>query len=214
MSKLYIDPATGWALPVVGGKIEQGYGPENTDPAVKHLYRNGYHPGIDIAGVSEGTDVISPCDGVVSHADVFEGKGNCVIVDRPDGLQVLFGHLFRIDVEVGQTVAVGDVLGGVGTTGVSTGVHLHYEYRRDGQDIDPVPFLMAGPPTPPAPGGFAAVVRESLNLRSGPSRNDAIIQTLDAGTKVVISQDGWVPVWFEGRQGWMFAEFLDVAKGE
>ena len=211
MSKLYVDPETGWPLPVEGGKIVQGYGPENTDPSVKHLYRNGYHPGIDISGVPEGTDVVCPCEGSVSNASVFEGKGNCVIVERGEGLQVLFGHLSRMDVAVGQTVSVGDVLGGVGTTGVSTGVHLHYEYRQNGKDVDPVPFLKGATPTPE---GIAAVVRESLNLRSGPSKNDAIMKTLEAGTKVVIGQDGWVPVWYDGRQGWMFAEFLDIAKGK
>jgi murein DD-endopeptidase MepM/ murein hydrolase activator NlpD len=208
MGKLYVDPGSGWLLPVQGGVITQGYGPENTDASVRHLYLKGYHTGIDIAGVTEGTDVLSPCEGIVSHASSFEGKGNCVILDRSDGVQVLFGHLSRIDVAVGLRATLGDVLGGVGTTGVSTGVHLHYEYRRDGADIDPTPFLKD---TAPAPAGIQAVVREALNLRTGPSKNNPALMVVDAGETVVIGKDGWVPVWYEGREGWMFAEFLDIS---
>jgi uncharacterized protein YraI len=97
------------------------------------------------------------------------------------------------------------VLGGAGTTGVSTGVHLHYEWRRGEDDIDPVPFLV-----PTAPVGASAVVKEALNLRAGPSKNEAIIMTVPAGTVVQLGQDGWLPVWHEGRQGWMYAEFLQI----
>ncbi len=207
MARLFLDPQSGWLLPVSGGNVTQGYGPENTDPSVRHLYRKGYHTGIDIAGVVEGADIIAPCDGVVSLAGVNAGYGNCVVVERGGGMSVLFGHLVRIDVEVGQQVATGDLLGGVGTTGVSTGVHLHYEYRKNDEDIDPVPFLK--PEAPAA--GLAAMVKESLNLRAGPSKNEAIVLTASAGTKVVIGKDGWVPVTCDGRQGWMYAEFLKVS---
>jgi len=101
-------------------------------------------------------------------------------------------------------VFVGDQLGGAGTTGVSTGVHLHYEWRRGGDDIDPVPFLLA---TAPAQ-SWTAVVKEALNLRSGPSKNDPILTTVAAGSTVRIGNEGWVPVWYEGRQGWMYSEYL------
>ena len=204
MAEQYLDPASGWLLPVHGGSVTQGYGPENTDPSVRHLYRKGYHTGIDIADVAEGTDIVAPCAGLVSIAGTNGGYGSCVVIERGGGISVLFGHLSRIDVHVAQQVAAGDVLGGVGTTGVSTGVHLHYEYRRDDVDIDPVPFLVREA----HPVGIAATVKEALNLRSGPNKNAPVLTVAPAGAKVLIGQDGWVPVWYEGRQGWMWSEFL------
>jgi murein DD-endopeptidase MepM/ murein hydrolase activator NlpD len=205
MNKLYVDPGTGWALPVRGGVVTQGYGPEQTDPSVRHLYRKGYHTGIDIGDVAEGADVVTPRDGTVVVAGESGGYGNCVVIACGAGLEVLFGHLSRIDVHTAQAVHVGDVIGGVGTTGVSTGVHLHYEYRQDGVDIDPAPFLV---PVREARGGPVATVIEPLNLRTGPSKNHPIVMVAPAGTRVTLGQDGWVPVVVDGREGWMFAEFL------
>ena len=205
MAALYFDSSTGWMLPV-DGSVTQGYGPANTDPALVHLYRKGYHTGIDIGGVSEGTVVLSPCVGVVALAGRYGGYGNCVILDRDEGVSVLFGHLSQIDVLVGQLVVIGDSLGGVGSTGVSTGVHLHYEYRRNGEDIDPRPFM-----EPEAdPFGIAATVREALNLREGPTMSDAVIVVAPVGAHVRIGLGGWVPVSYDGREGWMFAEYLSV----
>lgn len=208
MSSLYTDPNSGWVLPVFGGVITQGYGPENTDPSVRHLYRKGYHTGIDIGGVAEGTPVLAPREGTVSIAGVNGGYGNCVVVDHADGTKALFGHLSRMSVAAGQAVTAGQEVGGVGTTGVSTGVHLHYEWRRGSDDIDPVPFMTAAAPA----SEFVAVVKEALNLRSGPSKNDPILMTLPAGTTVTLGRDGWLPVWFEGRQGWMYSEYLQLKR--
>lgn len=207
MAKQYLDPDTGWLLPVHGGRVTQGYGPERTDPSVRHLYRKGYHTGIDIAGVPEGADVVSPCDGTVSVAGEFGGYGQTVVVLRGQGISVLFGHLSRVDTEVGKTIDAGDVLGGVGTTGVSTGVHLHYEYRRNDDDIDPVPFMTAAAPAV----GLRARVRENLNLRAAPDKNSTVLSVIPAGTPVLVSEGGWVPVFVDGRQGWMWSEFLDSA---
>jgi murein DD-endopeptidase MepM/ murein hydrolase activator NlpD len=205
---LYVDPATGWELPVEGGVITQGYGPENTDPSVRALYRKGYHTGIDIGGVAEGTPVLAPQDSTVLLAGVNGGYGNCVVLDCGGNLRRLFGHLSRIAVEAGEAVVRGQELGGVGTTGVSTGVHLHYEVRLGDTDVDPAPFLR-----PPAQGGHLARVKEDLNLRRGPSKNYAIIRTLPAGAEVHLGQDGWLPVSAGGLEGWMFAEYLQVLPG-
>lgn len=239
MAALFLEPNLKWLLPVVGGILTQGYGPENTDPEVKHLYAQGYHPGVDFAGVPEGSDVLAQAAGEVVIAGTFEGKGNTVGIRRSDGLLVINGHLSRIDVAMGQHLNRGDVIGGIGKTGVATGVHLHLEYRRDGKDIDPVPFLLASANDPAAagtantggtasgngtataagtgtatvtlaPAGVRAVVREDLNLRAGPGTNEKIILTAKAGTAVVIGQDGWVPVVVNGQDGWMFAKYLDV----
>lgn len=208
MPPLYLDPSTGWLLPVQGGVVTQGYGPENTDPSVRHLYRKGYHTGIDIASVPEGTPVLAPCDGTITIAGVNGGYGNCVVIDRGDGTSALFGHLVRIDVAVGDTVQAGQQLGGVGTTGVSTGVHLHYEYRRDDVDIDPVPFIKNAAHAV----GLKATIKEALNLRSGPSKNDPVILVAEEGAEVLIGKDGWVPVFYKGHEGWMYADFLSVKR--
>jgi hypothetical protein len=210
MATLYVDPASGWELPVDGGVITQGYGPENTDPSVRGLYRKGYHTGVDIGGVAENCPIKSPRDASVILAGPNAGYGNCVILECSDGLRLLFGHLFRIGVSVGDSVVRGQEIGGVGTTGVSTGVHLHYEYRHGDDDINPVPFLS---PAAPVPTGLTATVKEDLNLRTGPTKNDPIITTLPAGTVVQVGQDGWLPVNFQGRQGWMYAEYLQVNTG-
>lgn len=208
MGVLYVDPETGWELPVAGGVITQAYGPENTDPSVRHLYRKGYHTGIDIGGIWTDAAIVSPRDATVVLAGVNGGYGNCVIIECADGAQALFGHLNSINVEPGQPVFTGDILGGAGTTGVSTGVHLHYEWRRAGEDVDPVPFMIPSAPVVAAAAGWTAIVKEALNLRTGPSKNDPIIMTVGAGEAVTLGQDGWVPVWYQGRQGWMYAEYL------
>lgn len=205
MAKLYFDPASGWLLPVEGGIVTQGYGPANTDPAVAHLYRKGYHTGIDIGGVSSGADILAPAAGTIALAGLNAGYGNCVIIERSDGVAMLFGHLSRIDVNAGAAVAFADVLGGVGTTGVSTGVHLHYEYRRNGEDIDPAPFLEATDER------SRATVRESLNFRSGPGTQFEVLGTAPAGARVTLAPDGWVRVEWNGKRGWMFSGYLDFS---
>ncbi|MCC7364002.1 MAG: M23 family metallopeptidase [Dehalococcoidia bacterium] len=212
MPALFFDASTGLELPVQGGVVTQGYGPANTDPSVRHLYRKGYHTGIDIAGVPEGTAVLTPRGGTVINTAEFEGKGICVIVETVEGAKLLFGHLSRSSVSVGQTVARGEEVGGIGTTGVSTGVHLHFEVRVADDDVDPGPFLapMADNGQAPAIPHIVAKVKEDLNLRMGPSKNDPIIQTVPAGRLVQVGRAGWVPVTFEGREGWMWSEFLDA----
>jgi murein DD-endopeptidase MepM/ murein hydrolase activator NlpD len=75
------------------------------------------------------------------HASRWGGYGNCIIVDHGGGLATLYAHCSRLTVTKGQTVTDGQVIGYVGSTGLSTGPHLHFEVRRDGRPIDPKPFL-------------------------------------------------------------------------
>ena len=72
------------------------------------------------------------------------GYGRMVEVDHGNGFSTRYGHLSRIDVKVGDHVVRGDVIGEVGSSGRSTGPHLHYEVRRNGDAIDPLAFLKAG----------------------------------------------------------------------
>lgn len=101
------------------------------------LYRGNTHPGYDL-GVPLGTPVTAPLEGVVVQAGWNGGYGYSVTVQIPDGRFVLVGHLSQVTVSVGQRVAPGTVLGRSGTTGASTGPHLHLEVRdRNGVPVDP-----------------------------------------------------------------------------
>ncbi|MFJ4294983.1 peptidoglycan DD-metalloendopeptidase family protein [Curtobacterium sp. NPDC089689] len=100
------------------------------------------HQGLDFAA-PHGAPVVSVLAGQVVSAGVFGGYGNQVLVQHGDGTRTRYGHLSRIDVVVGQTVGVGRPIGAVGSTGVSTGAHLHFEVIVGGVATDPAPWLSA-----------------------------------------------------------------------
>jgi murein DD-endopeptidase MepM/ murein hydrolase activator NlpD len=108
----------------------------------KNPFGGGYefHSGIDIAA-PQGSKVLATADGVVVLAGWFGDYGKTVIIRHPSGYLTLYGHLSKIDVKEGQKVKAGDVVGRVGSTGRSTGPHLHYEIIRDNKPIDPSKFL-------------------------------------------------------------------------
>ena len=91
-----------------------------------------------------GTPVRAPADGTVVFGGVEGGYGHVLVIDHGYGLKSRFGHLSRIDVKVGDKVHRGDLVAAVGNTGRSTGPHLHYETRIDGEAVDPNKFLRAG----------------------------------------------------------------------
>ncbi|AYL99186.1 M23 family metallopeptidase [Mucilaginibacter celer] len=99
-----------------------------------------FHPGIDFQG-RRGDEVKCTASGKVVFAGWAGGYGNCVRIQHINNLETLYGHLSKIEVKVGQKVTVGDDIGKVGSTGHSTGTHLHYEVRKDGKPINPVKFL-------------------------------------------------------------------------
>ena len=105
--------------------------------------RPAFHAGVDFAGGTM-SPVLATGPGVVSFAGVRSGYGNTVEVDHGAGLKTRYAHLHRIAVAPGQRVAVGHRLGGMGTTGRSTGVHLHYEVWVNGRVQNPDRFLKAG----------------------------------------------------------------------
>ena len=82
--------------------------------------------------------------GKVTIAGRDGGYGNMVEIDHGNGLATRYGHLSEIDVKVGQTVRIGEIIGKIGSTGRSTGPHLHYETRINGEAVDPQKFLRAG----------------------------------------------------------------------
>lgn len=99
-----------------------------------------FHPGVDIKG-PVGDPIIATGDGVVERCDYYGGYGNAVVLNHKEGYQSLYGHLSRVNVMQGQNVKAGDIIGFLGSTGRSTGPHVHYEIRKDGQDVNPEPFL-------------------------------------------------------------------------
>jgi murein DD-endopeptidase MepM/ murein hydrolase activator NlpD len=100
------------------------------------------HSGVDFAGPS-GTPIQATSDGVVKKAGWQGGYGNAVIIEHAFGIETLYAHLSRIDVREGQRVSRGDRIGGMGTTGRSTGVHLHYEVRIGGSAVNPMTYIRA-----------------------------------------------------------------------
>ena len=113
-------------------------------PRVDPVFGTGaMHNGVDING-QLGTPIRAAADGTVVIAAMQGGYGNCTVIDHGSGLGTLYGHQSKILVTVGQTVKKGDVIGLVGSTGKSTGPHLHWEVRRFGQPTDPVPFIGPG----------------------------------------------------------------------
>ena len=94
------------------------------------------HNGMDIAA-PEGADIRAVRDGVVRHAGVSPSYGNFIIIDHGDGLETRYAHCSKLMVENGDKVRAGERIGSVGSTGRSTGPHLHLEVRQDGEALDP-----------------------------------------------------------------------------
>lgn len=104
-----------------------------------------FHAGLDIDG-ERGDTVAAPANGIVSKAGWEGGYGNMIEVDHGNGLKTRYGHLSKIGVQVGDTIQRGQLIGLIGSTGRSTGPHLHYELRLNDKAINPRRFL---PPEPP-----------------------------------------------------------------
>jgi len=99
-----------------------------------------FHKGLDLKG-NIGDTVRCTGDGIVEKADWDKGYGKCIVIKHCNGIECIFGHLSEFNVTAGQKVKAGDVIGFIGTTGRSTGPHLHYEIRVNGVDINPHGFL-------------------------------------------------------------------------
>jgi len=104
-------------------------------------HENRPHEGIDIA-TAYGTKIIAPAAGRVIKVGWQNGYGNMVVLDHGYGLETRYAHMSRWAVREGQSVKRGDVLGYVGSTGLSTGPHLHYEVLQDGRAVDPLRFIL------------------------------------------------------------------------
>lgn len=104
------------------------------------LHRRAFHDGIDIAA-HYGSPVGAPCEGTVIAAGWMGAYGKAVVIAHPKGFKTLCGHLSAIYVREGQHVAAGRIIGRVGSTGFSTGPHLHFSLWKDGRPLDPMKVL-------------------------------------------------------------------------
>lgn len=126
---------TGFMWPV-RGPISSPFGPR-----IHPIYGiPSFHTGIDIA-VPEGTPVRAAAAGVVTFSGWEEGFGLLVVIDHGNGYESYYGHLSKLLVSAGQTVAQGETIALSGNTGLSTGPHLHFEVRYFGSPMDPRPLL-------------------------------------------------------------------------
>jgi murein DD-endopeptidase MepM/ murein hydrolase activator NlpD len=99
-----------------------------------------FHAGVDF-GAPLGTAIGAADSGMVIYAGWYGGYGNAVILDHGSGLTTVYGHTSRLYVRVGQLVQKGQTIAAVGSTGLSTGPHLHFEVRRRGQVVNPLGYL-------------------------------------------------------------------------
>lgn len=122
-------PTHGWLSSSMGNRADPLTGEKD------------FHPGLDISA-EKGDPVYSTADGKVTHATLAGNYGNLVIVDHGYGLETRYGHLSMFKVTIDQKVKRGDLLGLVGSTGRTTGSHLHYEVRANGRILNPLQLLL------------------------------------------------------------------------
>jgi murein DD-endopeptidase MepM/ murein hydrolase activator NlpD len=146
------------SMPVQGARWTSSFG-VRSDP---FRGRAAMHAGIDLAGPI-GTPIYATADGTVGRAEVAGGYGNLIELNHGAGIATRYGHLSRMLVRAGEPVRRGQLIGLMGSTGRSTGSHLHYEVRLDGRAINPMPFLQSGQ-------ALAALQGESSQGGQGGSR--------------------------------------------
>lgn len=138
------NPLVAQLRPVMGGWVSSGFGLREAHPVLGYV-PGRHHDGYDFA-VATGTPVRAAMSGTVSFAGWRGGYGNAVVLTHAGGYTTLYGHASELKVKEGEHVTQGEVIALVGSTGLSTGPHLHYELRKDGVAIDPGAFL--DDPTP------------------------------------------------------------------
>lgn len=133
----YTGGVMAWPIAKSGTYITSGYG--TRQHPIQGIIKQ--HTGIDIGNAGFGAPVIAAADGVVTMAGWYGGYGNCVMINHGNGISTLYGHGQTILTEVGKEVKKGDLIMEVGSTGNSTGPHLHFEVRVNGSCTNPMPYL-------------------------------------------------------------------------
>ncbi|WP_082922385.1 M23 family metallopeptidase [Croceicoccus mobilis] len=125
-------------MPLTSARFTSGYG-MRVNPVTG---RRAGHDGVDMAAPT-GTPIYATADGTVEMAQWYGGYGNFVKLEHAGDMETRYGHMSNLNVRPGQEVKKGDLIGFVGSTGRSTGPHLHYEVRIAGESVDPTPYLHA-----------------------------------------------------------------------
>jgi uncharacterized protein YraI len=194
----------------------------------------GYHRALDIAGANRGS-VGAARAGRVSYRGYNGGYGNLVIVDHGSGYTTYYAHMSSFAVSNGQSVSRGQTLGYEGSTGNSTGPHVHFEIRRYGSKqympgsygnrvtkgagiSHTYPGLSGSAPPSSSPpsssGGTGLLARRvtagALNVRSGPSTGYRILGSVRRNQVYVstVRSGSWHKIWFDGREAWCHGSYL------
>lgn len=122
-----------FAVKPVSGTITSRYGANES-------IRDHTHKGLDIAA-PYGTKIVAAAKGTVSYSGWMSGYGNLIIIDHENGIQTYYGHCSKLYASVGDEVDAGDTIAAVGSTGNSTGNHLHFEIRKNGSQINPQKYV-------------------------------------------------------------------------
>ena len=125
-------------MPVAGVRLTSGFGMRD-HPILR---RRARHNGIDLAA-PHGTPVYATADGLVEMAQYYSSYGNYVQIEHGGDIETRYAHLSSYTVSAGENVRAGDLIGYIGSTGRSTGPHLHYEVRVAGDAVNPVPYMTA-----------------------------------------------------------------------
>jgi murein DD-endopeptidase MepM/ murein hydrolase activator NlpD len=134
-----------WPNPT--GQVTQGFGPTPYTFEPSYGGFAHFHTGVDVAS-PQGTPILAADDGVVALVGSGNtGYGNYVVIAHAGGVTTLYGHLLAAAVRQGDRVSQGQTIGLEGSTGLSTGPHVHFEVRVNNQPVDPLPYL---PPAPPS----------------------------------------------------------------
>lgn len=144
VAKLGVDPKEAASLiyPLLGtaGTLTSVFGGRDAPTAGASTN----HGGIDLAAPT-GTQIAAVLGGLVTIAGEYGGYGNAVKIDHGNGVESLYGHMSAVGVAPGQQVTAGQVIGNVGSTGISTGPHLHLSMYKGGEAIDPLPYVQGAP---------------------------------------------------------------------
>ncbi|WP_340588332.1 M23 family metallopeptidase [Erythrobacter alti] len=125
-------------MPVDGVRLTSGFGMRD-HPILR---RRARHNGVDLAA-PRGTPVYATADGIVEMAQYYSSYGNYVQIGHGSDIETRYAHLSSYTVSAGEQVRIGDLIGYVGSTGRSTGPHLHYEVRVANDPVNPIPYMVA-----------------------------------------------------------------------
>lgn len=150
------------AYPLVGtlGEQTSWFGPRESPGGIGSTN----HGGVDLAAPT-GTPIAAALGGNVTTAGWYGGYGNAVVIDSGNGIDITYGHMSQVLAQVGQTVQKGAQIGLVGSTGNSTGPHLHFEMHQNGSRIDPQPYIEGAGIAAGSP--LASAIQSAYNARMG-----------------------------------------------